>query len=877
MVTYPDFVIEDFSPKTGSVNTEVTITGKNFGDYKPATKITFGEAEVVDYISYSDTEIVVKVPAGATTSPVAMKVWTNTHKTAEDFVYVPGPEISSISNSKTVAGAVISIYGVRFGDKLDGVKVYFTGKKADDSADVNYVEAEVVSVEDSEIKVEVPTEGTNGAIYILVDGFNMLEGPLFFYPINIQYLFDVDGDFEGWRDSSKETSSKYGTSTLTVEDGCLVVNYDMEQKEFNRTDITIDDLYVDPIDYPILAVKWVNAAKRTFRLHSSNGNFKNSSAISNYDGVTGSEFDVYYYDLSKGFGTGTDTSKPFELEYLRWITTENISTGNTCSKIEWIRNFESVDALSEFLAGTGDAAPVPSFSSLSDSEAGIGETISIHGSNFGDDASIVKVFFGGDIKAQVLSVTDTQIDVVVPAGGVSGALTVYRGGESTVTSDFTYILISNIEFLFETADDTEGWYDAHPHASVDPSVMGGSMMLEYNKEQFVYNTAKIRLDNAVVDPTTHPIIAIKWTYAPSKFHLHSNLGYYKGSNASTSNHDGILGAQSDVYYYDLTNGLGDELTEATALEYLEWEMTEYPATTGNDYSLIKWIRHFESKEALEKQLEEDGDASDGNLPDPTISSISKSSGYVGEIVSIYGSNFGSDASNIEILFGSTEATVQVISNVQIDVIVPDGAQDGAITVTRSDATAPAVSADSFDYLESIMFHDFETADDTQGWYDGTPASAKENAYLSVVDGHLVLNYDWVTNTKPYNRLDLYLAEPKFDAAKNPILAVKWVNVSRFIYDTAGTIKLHSSLGNFRNNNNTKNYTGVTGVDSDVLYYDLNSGFGGNLTVPTPETEIAYIDFVGTMKNTDCPNTKVAWVRTFASVDALNAYLSVSGE
>ncbi len=874
VVVYPDFEISDFSPKSASVNDQVTITGLNFGDYSPAATISFGDVEVTSIVSYTDTEVVVLVPSNAGSGPITMKVWTHTHQTDAEFTYVPGPVIESISNNKTVSGAHIFMYGELFGTDVDAVKIYFTAADEDDADGM--VEAEVVAVADDEIEFIVPADGANGTIYLQVDGFSLLSGPEFFYPINIQYLFDTDGDFEGWYDSSTDTSSSYGTSTLEVKDGYLYINYDMNQAEFNRTDVTIANLYVDPVDYPILAVKWIDAATRTFRLHSSSGNYNNSSSSANYAGVTGSDFDVYYYDLSNGFGGTTDNTQPYELTYMRWITTENISTGNTCSKIEWIRNFASLDELSEFLAGTGDSAPVPTVTSISPSEAGIGETVSVYGTNFGDDASNLKVTFSGDVNGTISSVSDTQIDVVVPSGAQSGTITVTRGSEAVEGPEFTCILISNIEFEFETDGDNEGWYDAHPHESVSMSTYSGSLNLVYNTTQFVYNTAYIRVDDVVVDPVEYPIIAVKWNDAPSQFHLNSNLGYYKSSSASVSNHDGALGANFDVYYYDLTNGLGGTLTEATALEYLEWVMVEYPSETGNTGSQIKWVRHFESKEALEAKLEEEGDSA-GDIPDPVISSISRTSAYLGEVVSIYGENFGVDKGNVSVKFGNTEATIQTIANTQLDVVVPMGAEAGKITVARADTEVVATSDDTFTYLEPIVSWQFETDGDTEGWYDGTPSANKENAYLSVSDGYLVLNYDWVTNSLSYNRLDLYYANPVLEADKNPILAVKWVGVSSFTTGTTGTIKFHSSLGNFNNNSNTKNYTGIIGSDGDVMYYDLTKGFGSSYTVPYADTEISYIDWVGTMKNTDCDNTKLAWIMSFASVEALEAYLSDSGE
>lgn len=55
-----------------------------------------------------------------------------------------------------------------------------------------------------------------------------------------------------------------------------------------------------------------------------------------------------------------------------------------------------------------------------------GDLINIIGKNFGTIKNDIKVVFGG-VDAQVVAVTDTQIQVKVPVGGITGTLNVYVG------------------------------------------------------------------------------------------------------------------------------------------------------------------------------------------------------------------------------------------------------------------------------------------------------------------------------------------------------------------------------------------------------------------------------------------------------------------
>jgi hypothetical protein len=66
--------IISLSAPSGGVGTQITITGVNFGSSRGSSTVTFNgtAAAVADYVSWSATSIVVRVPAGATTGPVVV-------------------------------------------------------------------------------------------------------------------------------------------------------------------------------------------------------------------------------------------------------------------------------------------------------------------------------------------------------------------------------------------------------------------------------------------------------------------------------------------------------------------------------------------------------------------------------------------------------------------------------------------------------------------------------------------------------------------------------------------------------------------------------------------------------------------------------------
>jgi uncharacterized protein (TIGR02145 family) len=76
--------ITSISPTSGFVGDEITITGINFGTTQGTSYVTFNITKATEIISWSDTQIKVNVPSGATTGKVS--VTTNGTKSNEvDF------------------------------------------------------------------------------------------------------------------------------------------------------------------------------------------------------------------------------------------------------------------------------------------------------------------------------------------------------------------------------------------------------------------------------------------------------------------------------------------------------------------------------------------------------------------------------------------------------------------------------------------------------------------------------------------------------------------------------------------------------------------------------------------------------------------------
>lgn len=193
LVTYPDITVTNVAPLTGRPQTPITITGTNFGDYKEAAHIYFNGALIksTDIISYSNNQIVVKVPANASSGPIKIQVW-NHEVTVDGFTFIPGAVISSLSPSSGIGGDIVTISGKNFGTDPSKITVLFGGTPSP-------LSAEIVSVADDKITVKVPngvppggtTGGVTGSLSITVYQ-EVLTGPAFTY-LNPSTVYDEFG------------------------------------------------------------------------------------------------------------------------------------------------------------------------------------------------------------------------------------------------------------------------------------------------------------------------------------------------------------------------------------------------------------------------------------------------------------------------------------------------------------------------------------------------------------------------------------------------------------------------------------------------------------------------------------------------------------
>jgi large repetitive protein len=146
--------VTSFTPSSGPVGTNVSITGSGFTG---ATAVTFNGTASASVTVNSDTSINATVPSGATTGPIAVIAPGGTGTSTSDFTVTAGvPVVSSFTPSSGPVGTSVSITGSGF---TGATQVTFNGKSA--SFTVN---------SDASISATVPSGATTGKIAVMGPG-----------------------------------------------------------------------------------------------------------------------------------------------------------------------------------------------------------------------------------------------------------------------------------------------------------------------------------------------------------------------------------------------------------------------------------------------------------------------------------------------------------------------------------------------------------------------------------------------------------------------------------------------------------------------------------------------------------------------------------
>lgn len=188
---YPAPTITGFSPVEGLPTRVVTITGTEFGSERTERigRVYFGGVEATEYVSWSDTEIKVRVPESGKTGAIGLWIWKNNTESTEQFTCLPGAKITGVNDTFVTTGSTLRFFGQKFdyfiekGITKDDIVVSFPGAEGT-------LQGTVVDFTAEYVDVIVPTGARAGKPTLQFGELQLITGPNVDVTGYFNYLLD---------------------------------------------------------------------------------------------------------------------------------------------------------------------------------------------------------------------------------------------------------------------------------------------------------------------------------------------------------------------------------------------------------------------------------------------------------------------------------------------------------------------------------------------------------------------------------------------------------------------------------------------------------------------------------------------------------------
>ncbi|MFH1051511.1 MAG: SUMF1/EgtB/PvdO family nonheme iron enzyme [bacterium] len=246
--------ISEINPTSGKVGDFITLTGTGFGSEQGSGTVYFNNIKAIDYTSWTDTEIEVKVPEEAVTGLVFIRN-KSVISNEVDFTVIEVPTITNINPESFSIGSEVTINGSGFGSSQDESIVYF---KTVEAISYDYWS-------NTQIRCTVPIGAVSGNLSVTVNSMKSNEVP---YTIvaSIETVLIPSGNFQ-MGNTGTWPSSIYQPETVhpvTLRNSFYMSIYEVQQDLYesvmgnNPSQNKGDNLPVDRVSW-YMAVEFCNA------------------------------------------------------------------------------------------------------------------------------------------------------------------------------------------------------------------------------------------------------------------------------------------------------------------------------------------------------------------------------------------------------------------------------------------------------------------------------------------------------------------------------------------------------------------------------------------------------------------------------------------
>ncbi len=651
--------IASVAPPSGLVGTAVTISGANFGTTQGTSTVTFNGTAAVP-TSWSATSIVVPVPNGATTGNIVVTVGGQASNGAAFTVTVPSPSVSTLNPVSGPVATSVTITGANFGATQGTSSVTFNG-----------VAAVPTSWSALSIVVPVPAGATTGNVLVTVGGqtSNAVAFTVTVPAPSISSLNPSSGSVgTAVSISGANFGATQGTSTVTFNGTTAAPS------SWGSSSIVVSVPSGATSGNVIISVggQTSNAVAFTVTVPAPS-----ISTLSPASGPAGTAVTISGANFGATQGTSTVSFNGTLASVTSWGTASIVAVAPSTSSSGNV----IVTVAGQTSNGVAFTFPAPSITSLSPSSGPVGTQVTITGTNFGSTGGTVT--FNG-VPVAGYTWTPTSISVQVPSGAATGNVVVTAGG-----------LTSNgVLFTVATAPVISGLSPSFGSVGTPITIVGAGFGATQGSSSVSFNgvpaTATIWSQTSITVKV--PVGATSGSVTVTVFGLPSNGVPFtvttisvsispSSASVQASTSIGLLATvQNDVPNTGVTwslsgagcsglaCGMFNSVSSPYALSYVAPSVVPNPPIVTVTATSI--ADHTKS-----------ATASFTITPSPTITSVSPSSGPVGTLVTIIGTNFGATQGTSFVAFNSIGSTPTSWSSTSITVPVPTGATTGSLVLT----------------------------------------------------------------------------------------------------------------------------------------------------------------------------------------------------
>jgi hypothetical protein len=730
-VTVGTLLVQSFTPMAGGIGTQVTISGTGFGSTQGTSRVAFNSVNATSVQSWSNTQIVATVPAGATTGALTVTVSSQTSNSNKTFT-VANVAINLISPSIGPVGTQVTISGTGFGASQGSSTVQFNSVNAASiqSWSPSQIVATVPATASGPVRVTAGGVNSNNTLVFTVpepriDSVSPSSGPIAsqvtisganfgaFKGSSFVMFNGVSATTSSWSDSQivatvpTNAATGYVRARVNGVDNKEQVVFTLPNPTVNSvlpasgvggTQITVNGLgfgvtqsnstiYVGDIpatvqswsDTEIVALTGASTATGAVRVtvggKLSNGNVYFTVPLPRVDsivpdnGVVGTTVVISGANFGATRGTSSVSINSTAATVTSWSDTQIIATIASGTSTGSVRvNVKSVTNVGNIVF----SMPNPVVDSVSPNSATVNSQVVIYGRGFGEFQGSSFVTIAG-LPCTVISWNDSQIRATVPATETTGTVLVTVGGVGS--NNTVYLAIPKPRVISLTPNSGPvGTQFAINGERFRPTI-GTSQVLF----SAIYGNVISWSDTQVIAS-----VPVGGTTGPVRVRLD---GYGDESNNDViftlpnPQIAGVAPAQGPVLTQVTISGTGFGSVQGNG--YVRFSNQTAAITSWSDTQIVASVP---TSATTGKVVVTAGGVSSNaefyfNVPPPRIDALSPSIGGVGTPVTITGLGFQATQGTSTVRFNNYTAQVVSWSDTQIVAVVPSGATTGAVRVT----------------------------------------------------------------------------------------------------------------------------------------------------------------------------------------------------